>query len=501
MKIFALLMLCAGLSSAPAALYVAPTGSDDNPGTQERPFKSLEGARDYIRKSRLSGEWDGGVTVFLRGGMYRISSTVQFDGRDSGRAGQPVVYRAYPNEVPVFSGGVPVAEWILHDKEKHIYRANVGALDFRQIYVNGELALRARHPNATSTRDITPFFKMQGAETEGRGYRIRKSEWDQVATSDLGALELVVHPHWIHQNARYHSHVVDGDHVWILPREDERAGCFIKNSGYFRNASYYFENALALLDAEHEWFLDRKSGMLYYKPPSGVSMEACRVEVPVVPVLMQLEGRADVPIHDLEFQGLVFECSNWLRPSKRGLAATQFVQPYHGGAPTFDNTDWPQGMVRGTHLQRVRFQGNTFCRAGANGLELYADADACLIEGNQFFDIGATAVVVDKHGEKNPLPERQSVDLVIRDNHIRRAGSVYSNGGGIFAGNVRRMTIENNTLHDLPYSGIQVGQQPGGYNDVGCGDNTIQRNHIYRCMQVHDDGGGIYTLGGSSTRL
>jgi hypothetical protein len=33
-------------------------------------------------------------------------------------------------------------------------------------------------------------------------------------------------------------------------------------------------------------------------------------------------------------------------------------------------------------------------------------------------------------------------------------------------------------------------------HDIGCGDNRIRYNHVHHCLQLHDDGGGIYTLGG-----
>ena len=48
----------------------------------------------------------------------------------------------------------------------------------------------------------------------------------------------------------------------------------------------------------------------------------------------------------------------------------------------------------------------------------------------------------------------------------------------------------------MPYSGIQIGCQPGGYVNCGCTDNKVRFNNIYRCMLLHDDGGAVYTLGG-----
>ena len=46
---------------------------------------------------------------------------------------------------------------------------------------------------------------------------------------------------------------------------------------------------------------------------------------------------------------------------------------------------------------------------------------------------------------------------------------------------------------------MQIGNQPGKIQDVGCGQNTIINNHIHHCTQIHGDGGGVYTLGGIQT--
>lgn len=48
----------------------------------------------------------------------------------------------------------------------------------------------------------------------------------------------------------------------------------------------------------------------------------------------------------------------------------------------------------------------------------------------------------------------------------------------------------------MPYSGMQIGDQPGKEQDIGCGENQVRYNHVHHCTRIHGDGGGIYTLGG-----
>lgn len=85
-------------------IYVAPDGSDDNPGTMDQPFESIQ---------RAQTEASAGDTVFIRGGMYKMRpdqisrveqnlyACITFLDK-SGSEGKTIKYWAYPGETPVF---------------------------------------------------------------------------------------------------------------------------------------------------------------------------------------------------------------------------------------------------------------------------------------------------------------------------------------------------------------------------------------------------------------
>ena len=82
-----------------AMFYVSLSGHDDNPGTIDEPFRTLERARTAIRELKAaSGLPDDGVVVWIREGVYERETTFELTSEDSGEEDKPVVYRAYPGE-------------------------------------------------------------------------------------------------------------------------------------------------------------------------------------------------------------------------------------------------------------------------------------------------------------------------------------------------------------------------------------------------------------------
>ena len=112
----ALLCLCGGLfaqkciaAAVQSTFYVSPAGNDKNPGTQAAPFKTIQRARDEVRK--VNGKMSGDIEVILGGGTYQLDETLVFDHRDGGTGGHNVVYKAAPGETPIISGGKTISGW------------------------------------------------------------------------------------------------------------------------------------------------------------------------------------------------------------------------------------------------------------------------------------------------------------------------------------------------------------------------------------------------------
>ena len=85
--------------------FVEPTGNDANPGTKEKPFATIEKARDAIRALKAKGGLPGPVAVRLMPGEYQVKGTFELTAADSGTKAAPIVYRAEKKGAAVFYGG------------------------------------------------------------------------------------------------------------------------------------------------------------------------------------------------------------------------------------------------------------------------------------------------------------------------------------------------------------------------------------------------------------
>ncbi|MCW2864586.1 MAG: hypothetical protein JWP48_6294, partial [Actinoallomurus sp.] len=133
----------ASAAPPPLNVYVSPTlGQDHGSGSAAHPLKTLNEARDHVRA--INHDMQRDIHVELLNGTYALTSTFQLTSADSGTNGHRIVYEAAPGAHPVISGGTAVTGWALDDSAHGVYKAHVGDIDTRQLYVNGELETRAR---------------------------------------------------------------------------------------------------------------------------------------------------------------------------------------------------------------------------------------------------------------------------------------------------------------------------------------------------------------------
>ena len=295
--------------------FVAPKGDDANPGTEQRPFRTLERARDAVRAMKDKGPLPkGGVAVMLKGGVYRRETdSFALVAEDSGTRDAPVIYQAVAGEKPILRGGrairgfAPLTDPVGKQRipaaaQPHVLQADLkaaGVTDFGslrhrgkaigmkhdpdvpahlELFFGGKPMSLARWPNDTpkmSERYTTVDLGHQ--ETTRDHGRVIAKESDFFSYSDPRKDAWAKEPDaWLYGCWQYMFY---GCYVRVARIESAKREIHIdwnrktpyelKRREFAQGAPYQGINLLCELDSPGEWYLDRQSGMLFFWPPSA----------------------------------------------------------------------------------------------------------------------------------------------------------------------------------------------------------------------------------------
>lgn len=479
--------------------YISETGSDSNPGTLTQPFGSIQKARDVIRT--INSNMTGDIIVYLRGGTYYLTDTLTFNESDSGTNGYKVIYRNYPGEGVLISGGSRITGWT-QEENSPLWKASVSVDNFRQLYVNGKRVQRAR-----SEKTFTGLSWYKGSFSSQDGICVS----DDVIGNyeNPGDIDLVWSMYW-----RYFIHNVDSiqsgsanQKIIKMKQPYFSWGTQMTNDGAYAfrpdyTNPFYIENAFELLNEPGEWYLNRSTDTVYYWPKADEDMSTVEVYAPAVETILKISGSSiENKVHDITFTGLIFKYGSWLRPSQKGFASTQaeaLTNHVFHQSNVYADTDIVPGNIQIDAASNIVFENNQFKHMGAVAIQLINGVNNAIIRGNYFYDISDAAVEVGlpSHAYIDQPNEEVCKDNIINNNLIRSTGQEFLSAPGITAFFVDGLQITHNDLADMPYSGISVGWGWQFYTDSRtCRNNVISYNKISDYMKKLEDGGAIYTLG------
>ena len=506
-KLIFLFSMCFALTVQSADIHITPDSSLVDAVRKAREMRRLGKATE--------------VTIHLAAGTYYLYEPLRLRPEDSGLT--------IVGNGAVISGGMPVNSW---KKQGKLLVADVPdfngcPVDFRQLWVNGKKAVRAR--------DVMDFEQMHRIMTYDKKNHVlwipRKAveklkAYFSPLTSHLSPLEMVLHEMWCTSNLRIKSMSPQGDSVAVRfhnpegPIQFQHPWPSPMTPDTRHPSPFYLTNAKELLDEPGEWYYDIRDHKLYYMPhTSDLSPQtsALHATVPVLETLVEFIGTAERPVRHINIKGITFSHTTWMRPSEKGhvpLQAGMYLTEAYKLRPQIDrpnnhkldNQGWlgrADAAVELRYTEDVNFTDCRFEHLGGSGLDYVTHCKGGTVSRCTFTDIAMNGYVCGSfspEGLETHLPYQPTDFREVCTGQTVEQSTFYDVTNedwgcvAICAGYVSGITIDHNTIHDVSYTGISLGW--GWNRDLVCmKDNKVHANLIYNYAQHMYDCAGIYTLG------
>jgi len=253
------------------AWFVAPNGSDSNPGTANQPYLTIQKCATTV---------PSGSTCEVRAGNYTETVTP-----NSG-----ITITAYGSEAVTVDGTDAVTGWSPY--QGSIYQATVAMSsgDTNQVFVGTSMMTEARWPNGDD------LFHVNWATLQSGSSPATLVDANLPAINWTGAK---VHfwsgsDPWESQTGR-----ITGSQAGRLAVSlDGASSCpaiCVQSGGY-----YYLFGILGALDAPREWVYLPSSNTLYLWAPGGVNPATLSVRVKQRPYAFDLSGRSNVTLQNIK---------------------------------------------------------------------------------------------------------------------------------------------------------------------------------------------------------
>lgn len=485
-------------------IYVAVDGNDQNIGTKDSPLASMKGARDYIRGLSAEQKADG-VTVYFRGGEYRWEDVVDFGEQDSGTKGAKIVYRNFPGEKPLMSGGYKVSGSAFQkvtdknvlDRLPAVAKNNIRVVDIKKLGIDDKI-------NEFGKMRMSYYLDInkpiRGMEIFVGDTALEPARWpnkDKFNLSQYVSIESVVrdandwdlaNPKWAPGDAypivKVNSNVIDHISKWkdinnvqitgpvgwefgeatvgladVNESTRELTFDYASEGGYAAKGRFYFLNVLDELDVPGEYYLDKdnKKMYVYFDPETDLNTADIHLSVYDEPTMVNADGLSYV-----DFKGLQFKYSQCMGFLMKNIDDVDFYNCefsyFSGKAMDMRGTEirptQTENKNQALTIKNIDIKNCKFKNLG-NG--------AIRIESGNWYTLESSCISIENCEFRNL-------------SRIKNAYSpgVYFSGGGV--------TIRNNTLEYAP--GVLI--------LFTAYDSTVEYNELSNGVRETSDMGMLY---------
>ena len=434
--------------------FVSPKGSNNNPGTLERPFQTIQKCADIVKP---------GGTCSLRSGLYRETVRPALSGTSSA----PVTFAAYKDEDVTVSGADPVEEW--SSFKGSVFRSQASLPTDRyndtgffanQVFVNGKMMPEARWPN-TGFDPMRP--KLAGGSVKSQGGTAATVENEDIPDLPEGWTGATV---WTNE--------------WYVSRTGTVTGGSQKNltaemtADWDRGGFWFFLiGKLGLLDSEGEWFYDGKS--LHLWAPGGGKPNL--VEAKQRNYAFDLTDRSHITLHNLKIFASTITTSDASKGVMIDGINAEYVSHHITLPPLPQSEKFPNSddsLVLASHAHdtgvQLRGAGHTL----KNSIIRWSSGNGILLEGS-------------KHRVENNIIENSNY----RSSY---AAPIRVNGTGhLVTHNTIKGAGRDAISFDWHTAGFDASNIEIAFNDISdFGLLSADLGAIYICCYANLEGGSIH---------
>ena len=496
-----LLFTCFSIAIQAQTYYVSPLGSDKNIGSKDKPFATLQKARDIIRKNDHS---KNSATVVIKGGNYHFTTPFELTKEDGGTKEMPVIYTAAANEKVVFDGGTNISSTkfklvtddatlkrIVPSLRNKIYCLSLSELQLNHtkilpdiynddggivgFFVNGERMPLSRYPNMG-------YMAMKKVIVNGGGQEKKNEDWANfyaAGSTEKRAPRPGIFEYRDNRTSNWVNQLDRGVWLkgyWRIPWQNECARVaaidtisktitlkkpvpggignkYTRPEGNGKE-QYWLLNLLEEIDSPGEWAIDYKDNKLYFYPPKDINQCSITIADSKEAVITMKDAS------NISIKGITIEQS-----VNEGISIEAGSNNLIAGC-----------TIRNVNKYGIKINGGT--QHSVQSCDLY--------------NLGEGGVWLSG-GDENVTPRVPAGHRVV-NNHIYNFSQLvhiytpavnvgFSGGGGGGHHTCVGNYVAHNLIHDTPHGGIIYGSW----------DNIFEYNEIFRMCTVSNDLGAFYS--------
>jgi hypothetical protein len=484
-----------GLVSSACAknIYVSSNGKDDSQGTKKNPLQSVQMAKKLAVEMLESGKQKE-VTVWLGDGNYPVTEPLVFEPLKSAGQNTKLVFKAEKNSKPVISGGAQITGWKKNSEgfwEALLPENLNGIKDFRELFIDGKRATRARFPNEG-------YLHVKKAGVDRRtNFFFEKGDFP--IPENVKDVELVLMHDWSISRIAVKEIKADENQLFAVDSIGAKNPEFFNLDNWEPNPRYFLENAPEFLDADFEWIFLPSEKKFLLKLPENTTMDNLQIFIPVSEGLISLKGKENQPVKNIHFEGITFQYSKWEVP-ELGYCGVQAC--HFDPRPSTEGWSVVPAAVYSEWGENILFTNCAFKNLGGSGVWFGTASKNCKVINSELVDISGNGIMIGEGQDRivNGEPwwqsaaEQVALANTIENCTVTECGKQFFGAVGIWCGLTAETVLKNNSIFNLPYTGVSVGWMWSPV-PTPCRQNIIDGNHIHHIMNILSDGGGIYMLG------